>query len=183
MDVHDIEPLNGTVEVDELYVGGVPRRIQNSRKTVKRHKRVVVGLLERKGRVRPRIVADVTGKTLKSVIAGNVDKSARIMTDEWSGYRGLKHDGWKHDAVCHSMWEFVRGDVTTNGIEGFFGMVRRGLNGIYHSVSHKHLHRYLSEFEFRYNRRELTDGECTVAAIKAAQGRRLTYAEQVEGNA
>jgi hypothetical protein len=69
--------------------------------------------------------------------------------------------------------------VTTNRIEGFFGILKRGLNGIYHSVSKKHLHRYLSEFEFRYNNREMTDGERAVAAIKAAQGKRLTYAQQV----
>ena len=179
MDETDIEPLNGTVEVDEVYIGGVPRRRQGQRVGIKRPKTAVVGLLERNGRVRPRIVADVTGDTLKGVIAANVDKSARIMTDEWSGYRGLRNAGWNHDSVTHSMYEWVRGDVSTNGVEGFFGLMRRGLDGIYHSVSRKHLHRYLSEFEFRFNNRELTDGQRTIAAIKAAQGKRLTYAEQV----
>jgi hypothetical protein len=77
------------------------------------------------------------------VIRQNADKRARIMTDNWSGYRGLKNEGWNHAFVNHSMYEYVRGDVTTNGIEGFFGMLKRGLNGIYHSVSRKHLHRYL----------------------------------------
>jgi len=179
MDEQDIEPLNGTVEVDEVFIGGKPRRIHGTRETIKRQKTPVVGLLERNGRVRPKVVADVTGDTLKAVIAENVNKSAKIMTDEWSGYRGLRNAGWSHEAVCHSMYEFVRGDVTTNGIEGFFGMLKRGLNGIYHSVSRKHLHRYLSEFQFRHNNNELTDGQRTVAAIKAAQGKRLTYAEQV----
>ena len=77
------------------------------------------------------------------------------------------------------MKEYVRGTVHTNSIEGFFGMLRRGLNGIYHSVSKKHLHRYLAEFEFRHNNRKLSDGQRTLAAIKAAQGKRLTYAEQL----
>jgi transposase-like protein len=129
------------------------------------------------------VVADVTGATLKSVINQNVARGSRIMTDDWSGYRGLKHEGWKHESVTHSspIFEYARGDVSTNGIEGFFGLLKRGLNGIYHSVSKKHLHRYLAEFQYRYNMRELTDGQRIVKAIKAAQGKRLTYAEQVGG--
>jgi transposase-like protein len=179
MDEHNTEPLRGTVEVDEVYIGGVPRRMHKRRRTIKKPKTAVVGLLERNGRVRPKIVADVTGKTLKGVIEANVDKSARIMTDEGSGYRGLKNDGWRHASVTHSMWEYVRGDVHTNSIEGFFGMLRRGLDGIYHSVSRKHLHRYLSEFEFRHNHRELDDGQRTVVAIRSANNKRLTYRQQV----
>ena len=136
-------------------------------------------MLERNGRIRPKVVADVTGDTLKGVIEQNVARGARIMTDNWSGYRGLTNAGWNHESVNHSMYEYVRGDVTTNGIEGFFGILKRGLNGIYHSVSRKHLHRYLSEFQYRYNNKELTDGQRIITAIKAAQGKRLTYAEQV----
>lgn len=182
MDESDIEPLQGTVEVDEVFIGGEPRRVHKSRQTIKKQKAIVVGMRERNGRIRPRIVADVTAKTLKGVIAENVKAGSRIMTDDWSGYRGLKHDGWNHQSVKHSMYEYVRGDVHTNSIEGFFGMLKRGLNGIYHSVSKKHLHRYLSEFQFRHNNNELTDGQRVISAIRAAQGKRLTYAEQV-GNA
>lgn len=183
MNEQDVEPLNGTVEVDEAFIGGKPRRIHGTRQTVKRQKATVVGLLERHGRVRPKVVTDVTGDTLRAVITANVDKRARIMTDEWSGYRGLRNAGWKHETVNHGLYEYARGDVTTNGVEGFFGMLKRGLNGIYHSVSRKHLHRYLAEFQYRYNNSGLTDGQRTVAPIKAAQGKRLTYAEQVEGTA
>src|SRR4051794_16132437 len=100
------------------------------------------------------------------------------MTDDGSGYRALGKEGWKHEHVRHSTYEFVRGDVHTNSIEGFFGMMRRGLNGIYHNVSHEHLHRYLSEFQFRHhNNRELTDGERTNAAIRAANHKRLPYVD------
>lgn len=179
MDAQDIEPLNGTVEVDEVFIGGKPRRIQRTRITKRKQKAPVVGLLERNGRVRPKIVADVTAKSLKRVIAANVHPSARIMTDDWSGYRGLRKAGWNHEHVNHSRFEYARGDVSTNAIEGFFGILKRGLNGIYHAVSKKHLHRYLSEFEFRYNGRKLSDGQRTLAAIKQAQGKRLTYAQQV----
>lgn len=180
MSPDDIEPLRGDVEVDEVYIGGKPRNPHMSRKTIKTRKTTVVGMLERGGRIRPRVVADVTGDTLKGLIRENVHPSSRILTDEWSGYRGIgKEYAGGHETVRHSMKEYVRGTVHTNSIEGFFGMLRRGLNGIYHSVSKKHLHRYLAEFEFRHNNRELSDGARTVAAIKQAQGKRLTYAEQI----
>jgi len=181
MNESDLTPLTGTVEVDEVFIGGKPRHFNNSRKTRPRQKTAVVGLVERGGRVRPRIVADVTAASLKRVIRENVDPSSRIYTDEWSGYRvwvGKEFAGG-HDTVRHSTFEYARGDVHTNSVEGFFGMMRRGLDGIYHSVSRKHLHRYLSEFEFRHNHRELDDGERTVAAIRAANNKRLTYADQV----
>lgn len=181
MDEQDVEPLKGTVEVDEVFIGGKPRRIQGIRRTIKREKAIVVGLKERGGRVRPRVIADVTAKTLKDAIESNVQRGSRIMTDDWGGYRGLRKDGWEHESVRHSspIFEYARGDVTTNSIEGFFGILKRGLNGIYHSVSKKHLARYLAEFEFRHNYRELDDGQRTVAAIRAANNKRLTYKEQV----
>lgn len=180
MDVADIEPLSGDVEVDEVYIGGKPRRVHGTRITPKKPKTAVVGMLQRGGKIRPRVVADVTGNTLKGLIRQNVHPSSRILTDEWSGYRGIgKEYAGGHHTVRHTSYEYVRGDVHTNSIEGFFGMLRRGLNGIYHSVSRKHLHRYLAEFEFRHNNRELMDGQRIVAAIRAAQGKRLTYAEQV----
>ena len=176
-------PLTGTVESDEVFIGGAPRKLNNSRQTLPRKKTAVVGMKERGGRVRPRIVADVTAKSLKAVLRQNVDPSARVYTDEWSGYRvwvGKEFAGG-HETVRHSTNEYARGDVHTNSIEGFFGMLRRGLDGIYHSVSHKHLHRYLSEFEFRHNHRHVSDGERARLAIRAANHKRLTYAEQVAG--
>src|SRR6185312_8970293 len=138
-------PLTGTVESDEVFIGGRNRKINNSRKTRKIEKTAVVGMKERGGRVRPRIVADVTAASLKAVLRKNIDPSARVYTDEWSGYRvwvGKEFAGG-HETVRHSTNEYARGDVHTNSIEGFFGMLRRGLDGIYHSVSRKHLHRYL----------------------------------------
>ena len=181
MDEQDVEPLKGDVEVDEVFIGGRKRIRNNEAYPAKpKPKTPVIGMKERGGRVRPRVVADVTSASLKGAIRANIDPSARILTDEWSGYRGIgKEFAGGHESVKHSTYEFARGDVHTNSIEGFFGMVRRGLDGIYHSVSRKHLHRYLSEFEFRHNHRELDDGQRTVAAIKAANNKRLTYKEQV----
>lgn len=182
------EPLDGIVEVDETFVGGKARRQNNQTRIENRgahqarqmkRKQPVIGMLQRNGKIRPRVIADVTSKTLKAEITKHIDPSATIMTDDWTGYRFLGREGWKHDSVNHSRYEYARGDVTTNRIEGFFSILKRGLNGIYHSVSKKHLHRYLSEFEFRYNNKELTDGQRVIAALRAAQGKRLMYSQQV----
>ena len=118
---------------------------------------------------------------LQNAIRDNVDRRARIMTDEAKQYKGIgKEFKGGHDTVKHSAGEYVRGDVSTNTVEGYFSIVKRGINGIYHSVSKKHLHRYLAEYEFRYNGRKLSDGDRTVAAIQAADGKRLRYREPLE---
>jgi transposase-like protein len=171
----DSNPLTGIVEVDETYVGGKPRHPREAR--AKWTSKVpVMAMVERGGRVRPTLIPNVTAKTLHNAIRENVDRRATIMTDELSSYSGIgKEFEGGHHTVNHSADEYVRGDVTTNTAEGFFSILKRGINGIYHSVSKKHLHRYLAEYEFRYNHRELDDGARTVAAIKAAEGKRLIY--------
>jgi transposase-like protein len=179
----DGNPLTGIVEVDETYVGGKARN-PKSRKEAWENKSAVVALVERGGNVRCMHVANVTAKTLKGAIRANVDRRARIMTDEAKGYQGIgrEFDGG-HETVKHSAGEHVRGDVSTNTVEGYFSIVKRGINGIYHSVSKKHLHRYLAEYEFRYNGRRLSDGERTIAAIQAADGKRLRYRDPVDSRA
>lgn len=167
-------PLKGDVEVDETYVGGKPRYRSHKRGPKTSTKTPVLAMVERQGRVKSRVNA----KNFKQIIRENVDTTSRILTDEHLAYRGIgKEYAGGHEAVCHSAYEYVRGDVHSNTVEGFFSIVKRGLNGIYHSVSKEHLHRYMSEFEFRYNFRELEDGERTVAAIKRAEGKRLRYKE------
>lgn len=175
----DGNPLTGTVEVDETYIGGKARNVKD-RKEAWENKSPVVAMVERGGRVRTFHVADVTARTLKGAIRENVDRRARIMTDEAVQYRGIGQEfEGGHQTVNHSRKEYARGDVSTNTIEGYFSIVKRGLNGIYHSVSKKHLHRYLAEYEFRYNRRADEDGERVVAAIQAADGKRLRYRDPV----
>ena len=100
------------------------------------------------------------------------------MTDEYSAYRGLKKT-WEggHDTVCHRTNEYARGDVHVNTAESSHALVKRGLIGIYHNVSREYLHRYLWQFDFLWNNRQLNDGERTVMAIQAAEGRRLMYRE------
>ena len=170
--------LSGTVEVDEIYIGGKPRYKGQSQRGRGTRKQPVIGMVERSGRVRTCVIPDVTGKTLKDAVQQHVRKASRIITDEWPAYRKAVagFDGG-HSVVNHSMNEYVRGDVTTNTIESFFAILKRGLIGVYHNVSRKYLQRYLDEFEFRYNTRKVDDGERTVAAIQGAIGKRLMYRE------
>ena len=175
-------PLSGDVEVDEAYIGGKPRNKGQSKRGRGTKKTPVIALVERHGHVRTKPITDVTAKTLQGAIRECVDQKSRIITDDNTSYKGIgdDYDGG-HESVCHSVGEYVRGDVYTNTAEGFFSLVKRGLNGIYHAVSKKHLHRYLSEFEFRYNHRNLDDGNRTLAAIRASEGKRLFYKEPVSG--
>lgn len=168
----------GDVEVDETYVGGKPRYPGTSKRGRGTNKPCVAALVERQGSVKTKIVADVTGKTLKGFIRENVHPSARILSDENTSYRGIgKEFDRGHETVNHGFKEYVRlgTDVHSNTIEGFFSLVKRGINGIYHNVSKEHLHRYLAEYEFRYNYRALEDGQRTLAAIKGSEGKRLLY--------
>lgn len=180
MDEPAVPPLSGDVEVDECYIGGKPRNKGVSKRGRGTNKQPVLAMVERGGRVRARPVANVRGVTLKAAILEQVDPRSRILSDENSAYEGIgDHFRRGHETVCHGEGEYARGDVTTNSIEGFFSILKRGINGIYHAVSKEHLDRYLSEFQFRYDHRGLSDGERTKAAIRAADGKRLTYKENV----
>ncbi len=172
-------PLTGVVEVDETYVGGKPR-YKGKKPGPRGTKTAVMALVQRDGHVKTQVVANVTAQNVRKIIKEAVDPSARLMTDESKLYTkpGREQEGG-HETVNHSRFEYARGDVTTNTVEGFFSIVKRGLNGIYHSVSKEHLHRYMSEFEFRYNRRHLEDGERIQAAIQLSEGKRLLYKEPV----
>jgi|ERR1051326_6563307 transposase-like protein len=168
--------LTGTVEVDETYVGGKKRGLQG----VKSNKAPVVSLVERGGNVRSFHHKElVTGKTLKQIVRENVGKEAHIMTDDFAGYRGLNKEFHRHSTVRHKWGVYARkeGDtlISTNTIEGYFSILKRGINGVYHHVGKQHLHRYLSEFDFRYNSRHNTDGERSLLAIRKVTGKRLKY--------
>lgn len=173
--------LSGTVEVDETWIGGKPRnrrpwkyRKQGEPLTTKTP---VVALVERNGRVRTRHIERVDAKTLGRAIRDHVEPQSTIYTDELYSYKHLdRTDEYHHDFVKHVRREWKRGDVSTNTVEGFFALLKRGIFGTFHSVSKHHLHRYLNEFEFRWNTRKLSDGERTLAAIRGAEGKRLLYA-------
>lgn len=176
------DKLQGTVECDETYVGGKPRIRGKGIRGRGTHKAPVFAAVERHGRIRRQVVADVSGKTLKGAIREMVDQNARIMTDDFPAYRGIgKHFSDGHDSVAHSTKEYVRGDIHTNTAESSFALLKRGITGIYHSVSREYLHRYLWQADFLWNLRKANDGERTAAAIKCAEGKRLMY-KQPTGN-
>jgi transposase-like protein len=175
--------LQGTVEVDETYVGGKPRKGQRNedgtRVINKRgrgtRKVPVVALIERDGRVRTQVMEHVNAGNLKAAIRENVNPKAAIQTDDLNLYEGIgpEFEGG-HQTVNHSKGEYARGEVNTNSAESFFALLKRGVHGTFHHVSKTHLHRYCDEFSFRWDGRKVTDGERAVLAIQGAEGKRLT---------
>jgi transposase-like protein len=174
--------LKGTVEVDETYVGGKPRKgsSQNRKRGRGTTKQPVLVLVERDGNLWAKPIENTTAKTLKNEIAVHVAKEAVMMTDELHSYWGLDKTFAGHETVTHGAGEYSRKTkgglvVHTNTGESFFALLKRGHYGIFHQLSKKHLHRYCNEFSFRWDHRKVSDGERMVAAIKGATGKRLMY--------
>jgi transposase-like protein len=146
----------------------------SARKTI--HKAAVVSVLQRGGRVQSRHVERVTAANLKPMINQMVAEDAHLITDTSTvlASAGSKR---RHSQVNHNVKEYVRYEngecITTNAVEGYFANLKRGINGVYHHVGKNHLHRYLSEFDFRYNARSIPDGERAQLALKATAGKRL----------
>jgi transposase-like protein len=172
--------LRGTVEVDETYVGGKPRPEAGAPKAKRGRgtkKTPVVALVEREGRVHARKIDRVDGAILKEAIRENVDKSSRIITDEWSAYRGIgsEFEGG-HETVDHSAGEYARDDgAHVNTAESYFALLKRGVIGSFHHVSKQHLDRYCDEFSFRWDHRSIGDSPRTEIAIRRAKGKRLQF--------
>jgi transposase-like protein len=175
--------LTGTVEVDEVYLGGRPRYRGISRRGRGTNKTPVLGIVQRDGDVRFRALERVTAVNVHKIIAENADRSCRIITDEFPMYRtiGRTFKGG-HGTVLHKAGEYVRRgtDIHSNTIEGVFSLIQRGLMGTFHSVTRKHMPNYLNEFQFRWNTRKLDDGERVSRAIKQIDGKRLVYRDSVE---
>ncbi len=186
--------LGGTIEVDETYIGGKtrlgktgyqwsaggrPSPKPHTRKSQYHNKAPVVSVLQRGGRVQSMHVERVTSENLKPIIKQMVDESAHLMTDSGTVLAFAKKEVQKHDKVNHREGEYVRYEdgvcISTNTVEGYFGILKRGINGVYHHVGKQHLHRYLSEFDFRYNSRKVSDRERARLALSGADGKRLMY--------
>lgn len=183
----DEEPLllTGTVEVDEMYIGG---KFKNKSVTVRKamkstsmshtHKTAVMGMVERGGRVVAKVVPDVMRSTVIPVVVANVSPEAVVYTDTSQIYNPL-HSTHSHERVNHTNDEYVRGDVHTNTIEGFWSQMKRGIYGIYHQVSPKHLGAYCNEFSYRYNTRDITDQKRFFNTLTLAHGR-LRYEDLIK---
>lgn len=174
-------PLGGkkVVEVDETYVGGKIRG--RGQRIAMLNKTAVVSLVERGGNKRSVIVKKVTAKNLRAAVVENVEMGSTIHTDELKAYKNLK-DKFTHSSVNHSKYEYVRNfkdgsKITTNTVESSFALLKRGIYGAFHHVSKHHLHRYLAEFDFRWNMRHEKDGERVIAGLQNSVGRRLYYKE------
>lgn len=185
-------PMGGEgaiVEADETYFGPVAkdkvrktttsgRPFTKSGKTGPSNKRAIVSLVERGGSVRSFHVAVADGDTVRAIVKANVARETRLHTDESRLYHGAELHFASHETINHSRKEYARGDVTTNSVEGYFSIFKRGMKGVYQHCAEKHLHRYLSEYDFRYNHRVklgYSDGERADLAVKGAAGKRLTY--------
>jgi transposase-like protein len=187
MNDSDPAPLGGkgkVVEVDETFIGPAKDIYVNERGWMKERgtgtKRKVITLVERGGRARSIKVDDLSAKTIRKVLFENIVLDSRLHTDEAHHYRKPGVEFAAHERVNHSAGEYARGDVTTNTVEGFFSIFKRGMVGIYQHCGEKHLQRYLNEFDFRYSNRValgIDDAERTTRAIKGASGKRLTYRE------
>lgn len=167
---------SGIVEADETYWGN-PKDLKKGDRGYK-HKMKLVSLVERHGEKRTFHVADVTAETCRAVLMSQVNPAAHVMTDEALVYKKVGREFAKHSTINHGAKEYARGNVTTNTIESSFAILKRGLNGTFHSVSEKHLQRYADEFDFRWNFRSsmgYDDALRAQIALKGIAGKRLTY--------
>jgi transposase-like protein len=162
------------VEADETFITRSPKT-RKPKDAPPRETRQVLSLVERGGRIRSQFLDH---RTVRQALFGQLDKDVQLRTDSSVVYRKILPEG-QHEYVDHSKGEYVRDDVHTNTLEGFFSIFKRGLIGIYQHIDQKHIDRYLAEFDFRYNNRAklgIDDIQRTDRAIKGAVGKRLTYA-------
>lgn len=177
----------GIVEADETYYGNVDKPNRRTKTTSGRpftkrgrtaNKRPIIALVERGGNVRTFHVPVADQATVQSIVRENIAKETRLHTDESRLYFGMDNHFVAHETVKHSAGEYARDDVHTNSAEGYFSIFKRGMRGVYQHCKEKHLHRYLAEFDHRYNHRVAlgySDIDRTLAAIRGIEGKRLMY--------
>ena len=177
-------PFSGPVEVDETYIGGKRKNMHAAkRRTLKGRgavgKEAVAGVRDRDtGKVSARVVSDTDASTLQGFVRERTTPGATVYTDESRSYGGLGRDR-HHEAVCHSVGQYVDGQASTNGMESFWSMMKRGYHGVYHKMSPEHLDRYVTEFSGRHNDRERNTEEQMVRMVEGMVGKRLRYRDLI----
>ena len=177
--------LDNMVEADETYVGGknknrhADKKVKKSQGRSVKDKTPILGIVERQGKLNARTVDNVQAETLTSEIIKNVKETANLFTDEWFGYKDISKI-YDHSIVKHNSKEYVNGKIYTNTIEGFWSLLKRGIIGIYHSLSKKHLQVYVDEFVFRYNTRKFGEND-RFDILLSNMGVRTTYKGLIYG--
>lgn len=180
-----IEKLTGICEADETFIGGEEKNKHKHKRTEGtqgrsvKTKTPVAGIIERGGELRAKKVSDTSGYNLRQFVNKNLEFGSKLMTDEWGGYSGLAQ-AFHHKIVKHNEGEYVKGDIHTNSLEGFWSLFKRGLVGIYHSMSDQHLQNYIDEFVFRYNTRKCTESYRFDSMMNHINAR-LTYKNLING--
>ena len=170
--------------MDETYMGGKRKNGTGRPPANDMKKAVVVGIVERQGRVKALVAGDVKGSTLLGMVHEHILPKTTVFTDELNGYDGIRHmnQGYVHKRIKHSEKVYVVGDVHTNTVEGFWSLVKRGMSGVYHAVGRGYLQSYLDEYSFRYNHRYDTEPMFTsfLSQIQKARSCEMPSEEQFQ---
>lgn len=182
--IDSTDKMEGVIQADESFIGGknknrhASKKVEDSQGRSVKDKTPVLGVMQTGGKVHLSVIPDTKAKTIKPIIQDMVANGSILVTDEWHAYKGLARN-YAHVVVNHKENQYVSGAFHTNSIENFWSLLKRGIYGIYHQVSPKHLHRYCDEFAYRFNSRTISSGERFNFSLGNADNKKLTYKQLI----